>query len=92
MVVLITPLGFRWVIKSVAAIKAARTQATVVKKPKTFWMRVKELCIVDGGARQAGTTQLTDRRRTSEREEQQQQQQWMVWKAGWLLEMAWVVR
>lgn len=28
--------------------KPARTQATVVKKPKTFWIRVKEECILGG--------------------------------------------
>lgn len=48
-----TPLGVREEKKSVAAMKAPKTQATVVKKPKTFWMRVKEECMVgdSGGAR-----------------------------------------
>lgn len=43
---MIVPLGDRTARKSVAAIKAASTQATVVKKPNAFWMRVKELCMV----------------------------------------------
>lgn len=45
-----TPLGVRGVKRSVAAMKAPRTHATVVKKPKTFWRRVKEECML-GGAR-----------------------------------------
>lgn len=42
------PEGERGEKRSVAAMNAPRTQATVVKKPKTFWMRVKELCMVGG--------------------------------------------
>jgi hypothetical protein len=42
------PEGERVEKRSVAAMKAPRKQATVVKKPKTFWMRVKELCMVGG--------------------------------------------
>ena len=50
-----TPLGVREEKKSVAAMKAPKTQAMVVKKPKTFWIRVKEECMVDslGGAPRA---------------------------------------
>lgn len=40
------PLGRREDHTSVAAMAAARTKATVVKKPKTFWMRTKVLCMV----------------------------------------------
>lgn len=44
-------MGRRDARRSVAAMKPARTQATVVKKPKTFWIRVKEECILgDWGA------------------------------------------
>lgn len=43
----IVPLGRRIASRSEAAIKAASKQATVVKKPKTFWTRVKELCMVN---------------------------------------------
>lgn len=31
---------------SESAMKAATANATVVKKPKTFWMRVMEVCIL----------------------------------------------
>lgn len=41
------PLGLRAARRSVAAMKPASTQATVVKKPKTFWMRVKDECILE---------------------------------------------
>lgn len=41
-----TPLGVRAEPRSVAAMNAPRTKATVVKKPKTFWSRVKELCML----------------------------------------------
>lgn len=41
-----TPDGLRGEKRSVAAMKAPKTQATVVKKPKTFWMRLKELYMV----------------------------------------------
>lgn len=41
-----TPLGERVLPRSVAAMNAPRTKATVVKKPKTFWRRVKELCML----------------------------------------------
>jgi hypothetical protein len=43
LVVLRTPtLGVRGARRSVAAIKAATTKATVVKKPKAFWMRTTD--------------------------------------------------
>lgn len=42
-VVLISALGVLGTVKSEAAIMAATTNATVVKKPKTFWRRVREL-------------------------------------------------
>lgn len=38
--------GVRGVIRSEAAMSAATTKATVVKKPKVFWMRVMELCML----------------------------------------------
>lgn len=44
--VFMTPLGVRAEPRSVAAMNAPRTKATVVKKPKTFWSRVKELCML----------------------------------------------
>ena len=44
--VFMTPLGERVEPRSVAAMNAPRTKATVVKKPKTFWRRVKELCML----------------------------------------------
>jgi hypothetical protein len=39
-------LGVRGAIRSEAAIRAATTKATVVKNPKTFWMRTMLECIV----------------------------------------------
>lgn len=42
------PLGLRMDKRSDAAMKPASTQATVVKNPKTPWMRVKELCMMGG--------------------------------------------
>lgn len=39
-------LGVRGAAKSEAAIRAATTKATVVKKPNTFCIRVRELYIV----------------------------------------------
>ena len=43
LVVLRTPtLGVRGARKSEAAIRAATTKATVVKKPKAFWTRTSE--------------------------------------------------
>lgn len=37
--------GVRGARRSDAAIKAATTKQTVVKKPKTFWARTMEVCI-----------------------------------------------
>jgi hypothetical protein len=43
LVVLRTPtLGVRGARRSEAAIKAATTKATVVKKPKVFWSRTRD--------------------------------------------------
>lgn len=56
-----TPEGERGANKSVAAMKAPRTQATVVKKPKTFWMRVKELYMM--GERRRGGAAATGQHR-----------------------------
>ena len=42
------PEQFRPEMKSVIAMKAPMANATVVKKPKTFWMRFTLLCIVGG--------------------------------------------
>lgn len=39
-------LGVRGALKSDAAMRAATTKTTVVKKPKTFWTRVRELYIL----------------------------------------------
>lgn len=39
-------LGVRGAVKSEAAIMAPTMKATVVKNPKTFCMRVRELCMV----------------------------------------------
>lgn len=39
-------LGVRGEMISVHAIKAATTNATVVKNPKTFWMRTTEECML----------------------------------------------
>lgn len=44
-----TPEGSRGEKRSVAAMKAPKTQATVVKKPKTFWMRLNELYMLGVG-------------------------------------------
>jgi hypothetical protein len=43
------PLGVRGLQISVAAMKAARTKATVVKKPKAPWIRFRVLCMVGKG-------------------------------------------
>lgn len=43
LVVLMVPLGLRGATRSVAAIKAATTKATVVKNPKVFCNRSREL-------------------------------------------------
>lgn len=49
LVVLRTPtLGVRGEKRSEAAMKAATTKATVVKKPKVFWMRTMEEYMVGG--------------------------------------------
>lgn len=39
-------LGVRGEMTSVHAIKAATTNATVVKNPKTFWMRTTDECML----------------------------------------------
>jgi phage gp16-like protein len=59
---LMTPtLGFRGARKSVAAMRAATTKATVVKKPKVFWMRTREECMVaTGGVQAASSARLLD--------------------------------
>lgn len=41
-------MGARSAYKSVAAMKHPRTKATVVKKPKTDWKRLRVLCMVSG--------------------------------------------
>lgn len=41
-----TPDGVLGAKRSVAAMKAPKKQATVVKKPKTFWILVKLLYMV----------------------------------------------
>jgi hypothetical protein len=46
LVVLTLADGVRGAVKSERATKAATANATVVKKPKTFWMRVRELYIL----------------------------------------------
>ena len=40
--------GVRGAARSEVAIKAATTNATVVKKPKTFWRRTRVECMVAG--------------------------------------------
>lgn len=52
---LIIALGVRGTVKSEAAIMAPTTNATVVKKPKTFCNRVRELYILAGVGARAST-------------------------------------
>ena len=45
LVVLMNPLGSLGAIRSVKAMRAATTNATVVKKPKVFCTLTSELCM-----------------------------------------------
>lgn len=46
---LIVAAGVLGLATSESAMNAATAKATVVKKPKTFWMRVTEVCILLSG-------------------------------------------